>query len=332
MKICIYGAGAIGAYLGAKLTGTGNDVSLIARGPHLEAMRENGLTLQIGDKKTNVAVNCTDNPAELGPQDFVILTLKAHSVAPIVEQIKPLFGDETAVVTAQNGILWWYFYALPGAWKNQHLDSTDPGGRIWSEIGPERAIGCVVYPSCEIVEPGFVRHLDGNRFMLGEPDGTKSERVVALGRVMTEAGLKAPVRKNIRDDIWLKLLGNATFNPISVLTGATLEQIGTDAGVRDVIQKMMMEAHDVATLLGVKFALSIEKRIDGGTGVGAHKTSMLQDMESGRPLELDALVASVTEMGRLVGVPTPTIDMILALVRLRCSTVGGYIAPFSGQV
>jgi len=330
MKICIYGAGAIGAYLGAKLVGSGNDVSMIARGPHLEAMRDNGLTLQIGGEKTNVAVNCTDNPAELGPQDYVILTLKAHSVAPIVEQIEPLLGDETAVVTAQNGILWWYFYALTGAWENQHLDSIDPGGRIWSAIGPERAIGCVVYPSCEIVEPGFVRHLDGNRFMLGEPDGTKSERVVALGRVLTEAGLKAPVRKNIRDDIWLKLLGNATFNPISVLTGATLEQMGTDPGVRDVIRTMMMEAHDVASQLGVKFALSIEKRIDGGAGVGAHKTSMLQDLESGRPLELDALVASVTEMGRLVGVPTPAIDMILALVRLRCSRAAD-TSHLSGQ-
>jgi len=317
MKICIYGAGAIGAYLGAQLAATDNEVSFIARGPHLAAMRANGLTVQIADEERNVAVRCTDNPAELGPQDYVILTLKAHSVAGIVEQIEPLLGKETAVVTAQNGILWWYFYALPGPWENQHLETADPGGRIWNAIGPERAIGCVVYPSCEIVEPGVVKHLEGNRFMLGEPDGTKSERVVALGRAMTEAGLKAPVRRKIRDDIWLKLLGNATFNPISVLTGATLEQMGTDAGVRDVIRQMMTEARNVASRLGVQFALSIDKRIDGGAAVGAHKTSMLQDLEAGRPLELDALVASVAEMGRLVEVPTPTIDAIIALVRLR---------------
>jgi 2-dehydropantoate 2-reductase len=319
MKICIYGAGAIGAYLGARLAQAGNEVSLIARGPHLVAMRENGLRLQIGDQISTVPVNCTDKPADLGPQDYVILTMKAHSVAPIVDQIKPLLGDDTAVVTAQNGILWWYFHALPGPWEDHHLDTADPGGRIWHAIGPERAIGCVVYPSCEIVEPGLVRHLDGNRFMLGEPDGSKSERVTALGRVMTEAGLKAPIRRKIRDDIWLKLLGNATFNPISVLTGATLEQMGHDPDVREVIRRMMMEASEVAARLDVRFAISIDKRIDGGAGVGAHKTSMLQDQEAGRPLELDALVASVTELGRLVGVPTPTIDAILALVRLRVS-------------
>lgn len=320
-KICIYGAGAIGAYLGARLAQTGNDVSLIARGPHLKAMRENGLKLQMDDRTSTVAVNCTDNPAELGPQDYVILTMKAHSVVPIVDQLKPLLDDDTAVVTAQNGILWWYFHALPGPWENHHLDTADPGGRIWHAIGPERAIGCVVYPSCEIVAPGFVKHLDGNRFMLGEPDGSKSERVTALGRIMTEAGLKAPIRRKIRDDIWLKLLGNATFNPISVLTRATLEQMGNDAGVREVIRGMMLEASEVAARLDVRFALGIDKRIDGGTAVGAHKTSMLQDWEAGRPLELDALVASVTEMGRLVGVPTPTLDAILALVRLRVACV-----------
>jgi len=319
MKICIYGAGAIGAYLGAQLAETDCDVSFIARGPHLAAMRKHGLTLRIGEEEKNVAVKCTDNPAELGPQDYVILTLKAHSVISIVDQIVPLLGPETAVVTAQNGILWWYFHALPGPWENHHLESADPGGRIWNTLGPERAIGCVVYPSCEIVEPGVVKHLDGNRFMLGEPDGSKSDRVVALSRLMIEAGLKAPVRKKIRDDIWFKLLGNATFNPISVLTGATLEQMGRNPGVRSVIHAMMVEAEEVACKLGVKFAMNIDKRIDGGADVGAHKTSMLQDLEAGRPLELDALVASVAEMGRLVDVSTPMIDAVLALVRLKVS-------------
>jgi 2-dehydropantoate 2-reductase len=317
MKICIYGAGAIGAYLGAQLAATGCDVSFVARGPHLAAMRKNGLTLRIGGEEKNVAVTCTDNPAELGPQDYVILTLKAHSVISIVDQIMPLLGPKTAIVTAQNGILWWYFHALPGPWENRHLESVDPGGRVWNALGADRAIGCVVYPSCEIVEPGIVKHIDGNRFMLGEPDGSKSDRVIALSRLMTEAGLKAPVRKKIRDDIWFKLLGNATFNPVSVLTGATLEQMGTDPDVHSVIYTMMDEAQNVATRFGVKFAMSIDKRIDGGTAVGAHKTSMLQDLEAGRPLELDALVASVVEMARLVDMPTPTIDAVLALARLK---------------
>ena len=320
MKICIYGSGAIGSYLGAQLATTGCDVSFVARGPHLEAMRENGLTLKRGDEERNIAIKCTDNPAELGPQDYVILTLKAHSVISIVDQIEPLLGPETAVVTAQNGILWWYFHALPGPWENRHLESADPDGQLWDAIGPERAIGCVVYPSCEITEPGIVRHLNGNRFMLGEPDGSKSERVVALSKLLTEAGLKAPVRKKIRDDIWFKLLGNATFNPVSILTGATLEQMGTDPDVRRVIYTMMSEAENVAAMFGVKFVMSIDKRIEGGADVGAHKTSMLQDLEAGRPVELDALVASVAEMGRLVGVPTPTLAAVLSLARLKVTT------------
>ena len=276
MKICIYGAGAIGAYLGAELAKTDNDVSLVARGPHLKAMQENGLTLRMDGSETNYKVNCTDNPAELGPQDYVIVTLKAHSVMGITDQLAELFGPDTAVVTAQNGILWWYFHALKGPWENHHLATADPAGEIWKTIGPERAIGCVVYPSCEIVEPGVVQHLDGNRFMLGEPDGSKSDRATALSKIMTEAGLKAPVRRDIRSDIWFKLLGNATFNPVSVLTEATLEQMGTDPDVRAVIYQMMHEAQEVATKLGVKFPMSIDKRIDGGAAVGAHKTSMLQ--------------------------------------------------------
>ena len=316
MKICIYGAGAIGGYLGAELSATAADISLVARGPHLKAMQRNGLTLVSSGQRKTVRVVCTDDPRTLGPQDYVIITLKAHSVAPVLDHLRPLLGRDTAVVTAQNGILWWYFHALPGPWQNHHLETADPGGRIWRAIGPERAIGCVVYPSCEIVEPGVIRHIDGTRIMVGEPDGSKSDRVTRLGEILTAAGLKAPVRPKIRDDIWFKLLGNATFNPVSVLTRATLEQIGRDPGARDVIRQAMTEAVAVATKLGVSFAMSIEKRMDAAVDVGAHRTSMLQDFEQGRPLELDALVASVPEMGRLVGVPTPTLDQILALVRL----------------
>jgi len=320
MKICIYGAGAIGAYLGGLLADAGYEVVLIARGPHLQAMRENGLTLQVGAETRHVKVHCTDDPATLPPQDYVIVTLKAHSVLPIVEKMQPLLGPDTVIVTAQNGILWWYFYAFEGPWKDYRLETADPGGRIWNALGPERAIGCVVYPSCEIVAPGVVKHLSGQRFMLGEPDGSKTERVIELGRAFTAAGLKAPIRRRIRDDIWFKLLGNATFNPVSVLTQSTLADIGTDPEVRDVIRRMMLEAEQVALQLGVKFSMSIDERINAAIDVGAHKTSMLQDYEQGRPLELDALVASVTEMGRLVNVPTPTIDQILALARLKETT------------
>ena len=317
MKVCIYGAGAIGAYLGVALVDAGCDVSMVARGAHLDAMQKNGLTLESGGVTRNVELRCTDDPAELGPQDYVILTLKAHSVLPAVDAIGKLLGPTTAIVTAQNGILWWYFYAQGGPFENRHLETADPDGRIWNAFGPERAIGCVVYPSCEIVEPGFVRHTGGNRFMLGEPNGEKSERVMALAAAMAAGGLKAPVRTRIRDDIWFKLLGNATFNPVSVLTGATLEQMGQDAAVRGVVKELMQEAERVALTLGVTFPMELEKRIDGATSVGAHKTSMLQDFELGRPLELDALVASVAEIGRLVGVATPILDAVLALVRLK---------------
>jgi len=317
MKICIYGAGAIGGYLGAELARTGCEVTLIARGAHLEAMRRDGLTLLIGNERRVAQVRCTDDPAAVGPQDYVILSLKAHSVAPIVAQLRLLLGPETPVVTAQNGILWWYFYRLPGPWENHHLAAADPGGRIWRALTPERAIGCVVYPSCEIIAPGVVRHIEGNRFMVGEPDGSKSGRVTALASVLSDAGIKAPVRDRIRDDIWFKLLGNATFNPVSVLTGATLEQMGTDEGGRALILAMMTEAAAVATRLGVQLPMEIGKRIEGAVKVGAHKTSMLQDFEHGRPLELDALVAAVTEIGRLVGVPTPALDLVLNLVKLR---------------
>ena len=317
MKVCVYGAGAIGAYLGAALADAGCDVTLIARGPHLKAMQADGLTLEIGGEARNLQISCTDDPASVGPQDYVILTVKAHSVAPAVDQIATLLGPETPVVTAQNGILWWYFHALEGPWENHQLETADPGGRIWQTLGPERAIGCVVYPSCEIVRPGVVRHLDGNRFMLGEPSGEKSARVQALADAMSAGGLKAPVRRKIRDDIWFKLLGNATFNPVSVLTGATLAEMCAHVGVRATIKTLMAEVAGVGSALGVRFPMDLDKRIDGAAAVGEHKTSMLQDYELGRPLEIDALVGSVAELGRIVGVPTPVLDAAIALVGLR---------------
>ena len=317
MKICIYGAGAIGGYLGVELALAGLEVTLIARGPHLEAMRKNGLKLLIAGESKTVQIPCTDDPAQIGPQDYVILALKAHSVPPVVDQIASLMGSETAVVTAQNGVPWWYFYKLEGAWEGRRLESVDPGGRIWETLGPDRAIGCVVYPSCQIAEPGVIRHQQGNRFMLGEPDGARSERVQALSKALTAAGFKAPLRRRIRDDIWLKLWGNLSFNPVSVLTQATLEQMAGHAATRQVIRNMMQEAHQVGAELGVRFLVDIETRIGWAEDVGAHKTSMLQDLEKGRRMEIDALVSAVAEMGRLAGVATPTIDTVLALVRLR---------------
>ncbi len=317
MKICVYGAGAIGGYLAVELALSGIDVTVIARGPHLAAMRQNGLTLLIEGQRKVARVACTDDPSQVGPQDYVLVTLKAHSVPGIVDRMAAMLGPETAVVTLQNGIPWWYFYRLEGAWANARLEMIDPGGRTWAAIGPERAIGAVVYPSCEIAEPGVVRHQHGSRFMVGEPDGSKSPRVVALGKALTTVGFKAPVRRRIRDDIWLKLWGNVSFNPVSVLTCATLRQMTDDAAVRAVIRDLMLEAQAVGERLDVRFAVDVETRIGWGADVGDHKTSMLQDLETGRPMEIDALVGSVAEMGRLVGVPTPTLDVVLALVRLR---------------
>jgi len=322
MRICIYGAGAIGAWLGAQMSLSGEDVTLIARGPHLNAMKKNGVKVLINEQEITAFPKCVQDPRDAGPQDYVFISVKSYSLNEIIQNINHLFDKNTTVITGINGIPWWYFYGLPGPWKNHHLEAADPCGRIWNALGPERVIGSIVYPSCEIVAPGVVRHLSGNRFMLGEPTGVRSDRVVALREVITAAGLKAPIRKKIRDDIWFKLLGNAAFNPISVLTHATLEQMCRDTGVRAVIRQMMVETRDVALTLGIKFSVDIERRIDGAVDVGAHKTSMLQDFEQGRSLELDALVASVSEVGRLVDVPTPTIDAMLALVRLR---VGGVL-------
>ena len=326
MRICIYGAGAIGGFLGARLALAGVDVSLILRGPHLAATKANGLTLLDAHGTRTVRVTATEDPAELGPQDYVIVTLKAHSAAQVAERMVPLLGPGTAVVTAVNGLPWWYFHGLDGPFGGHRLQTVDPTGAQWDVIGPERAIGCVVYPAAEVIEPGVVKHIENDRFTLGEPNGEKSERVMALAKTMQDAGLKVPVRPRIRDEIWIKLWGNLTFNPISALTGATLDMICGTPDTRELARAMMAEAQLVAEALGIRFPIGIEKRIDGAASVGAHKTSMLQDLERGRPMEIDALVGSVAEVARLVGVATPTIDAILALVRMRGRISGCYPA------
>lgn len=325
MRICIFGAGAIGGYMGVKLARAGADVSLVARGPHLAAMQTNGLTLlEEGQDPVTVPVNASDDPAALGPQDYVIVTLKAHSVPPVVAHMQPLIGENTTIVSGVNGVPWWYFHKHGGPLEGTRLASVDPGDAQWSGFGPDRVLGCVVYPAAEVVEPGVIRHIEGNRFSLGEPDGSKSERALALSKVLTEAGLKAPVRPRIRDEIWVKLWGNLSFNPISALTCATLDVLCTDPGTRAVARAMMVEAQAIAEKLGIKFPIDVDRRIDGGAAVGAHRTSMWQDLDAGRPMEIDALVSSVCELGRLTDTPTPTIDTVLALIRLRARTAGLY--------
>lgn len=324
MKVAVYGAGAIGGHIGALLAKSGVDVTLIARGPHLAAMKKNGLRLLTADDEIVVHPACTGDPAEAGVQDYIILTLKAPSVPAIAGGLAPMMNGETTVVTAMNGIPFWYFHKAGGPWDGHRLESADPGGRQWDAIGPGRCVGCVVWTAGEIVAPGVVHHSYGNRMPLGEPDGSRSERVGRLSKAMTGAGLKAPVRDNVRNEMWLKLWGNLSFNPVSVLTHATLEALATESTSRPIVRAMMVEAEAVARRLSVTFAVDVDKRIDGARAVGAHKTSMLQDLERGRAMEIDALVGVVAEMGRLVDVPTPTIDIVLGLVIQRAREAGCY--------
>lgn len=324
MKICIFGAGAIGGYMAAKLARVGADVSVVARGPHLAAMQTRGLTLIEDGTTTILPVRAAENPADLGVQDYVIVTLKAHSVPPVVARMQPLIGPDTTIVSGVNGVPWWYFHGLGGRYEGTRLASVDPGDAQWTGFGPQRVLGCVVYPAAEVSEPGLIRHIEGNRFTLGEPDGSRSDRAIRLSDALQAAGLKAPVRPRIRDEIWVKLWGNLSFNPISALTHATLDVLCTDPGTRAVARAMMLEAQAIAEALGVKFPIDVDRRIEGGAAVGAHRTSMLQDLDAGRPMEIDALVGAVAELGVLTGLPTPTIDTVLALVRLRARTAGVY--------
>jgi len=323
VKIAVVGAGAIGGYLGAKLSMAGEEVTFIARNRNLAAIQANGFKLILEDGTPAHAPNAraVQKPAEAGPQDAVLLTVKAHQVAELLPDLRGLFGPQTIVVTMINGVPWWYFQRLGGAWDGQLLESVDPGGLIAAQIESERIIGSVVYPAAELVEPGVVRVIEGNRFTLGELDGSRSERIDALSQTMIRAGFKSPVSKDIRGEIWVKLWGNLSFNPISALTHATLEDICTFAPTRQLAAAMMTEAQAIGEKLGVEFKVSLEKRIAGAQAVGAHKTSMLQDVEHGRAIELAALVGAVIELGRITGVPTPTIDAVHALASLLARTL-----------
>ena len=327
MKIAVVGAGAIGGYLGAKLARAGEDVTFIARNRNLAAINANGFRLILDDGREELAASAraVQHMVDAGPQDVVLLTVKAHQVADLLPELRRLFhppgGPQTMLVTLINGIPWWYFHRLGGEFDGRQLDSVDPGGHIAAHIEAERIIGSVVYPAAELVEPGVVRVIEGNRFTIGELNGERTERVEALSAALIRAGFKAPVSKDIRSELWIKLWGNLSFNPISALSHATLEDICRFPPSRALAAAMMAEAQAVAEKLGVQFKISLDKRIAGAEAVGAHKTSMLQDVEAGRALEIEALVGAVVELGRITATPTPTINAIYAATQLLAHTL-----------
>jgi 2-dehydropantoate 2-reductase len=323
LKFAIVGAGAIGGYLGARLALAGEEVTFIARNRNLAAINANGFKLIEEDGREQVARNlrAVQRMAEAGPQDVVLLTLKAHQVKDVLPELRELFGPHTLVVTMINGLPWWYFHKLAGPYEGRSLESVDPGGVIGAHIEPERVIGGIVYPASELVEPGVVRVVEGNRFTLGELDGSRSERIEALSQAMMRAGFKSPVSKDIRGEIWVKLWGNLSFNPISALTHATLQDICRFPATRQLAARMMTEAQAIGEKLGVEFKISLDKRIAGAEAVGAHKTSMLQDVEHGRALELQALVGSVVELAQITQTPAPNIEAVYAVAGLLAQTL-----------
>lgn len=323
MKICVFGAGAIGGLMAAKMAAAQSaEVTIIARGPHLAAMQKNGLKLISDGQETIVHPRCVATAEEAGVQDAVIVTLKAHSLAGAAKQMQPLLGPETSIVSAVNGIPWWYFYKFGGQFDGRRVESVDAGGEVSALLAPERAIGCIVYPAADVPEPGVIEHTYGDRFTLGEPSGERTPRVEAVAKALVAAGFKAPVRPKIRDEIWVKLWGNLAFNPISALTVNTLDQLTGDPGQREVARNMMLEAQAIGEALGVRFAIDVDKRIAGAAEVGAHRTSMLQDLERGRPMEIEALLGVIVEFAELTGLPAPTCRIVLALVRARARAAG----------
>ena len=324
MKVAVLGAGAIGAYVGAALDRGGAEVHLIARGAHLAALRRDGVRVLSPRGDFAAKPHAADDPAEVGDVDYVFLGLKAHSYATCGPLLEPLLGPETAVVAAQNGIPWWYFHGLTGhPLEGRRVEAVDPDGAVSAVLDVKRAIGCVVYCSTVIEEPGVIRHLEGTRFSLGEPDGGVSARCTALSEAMIAGGLKAPVEPRLRDDIWVKLMGNVAFNPLSALTRATMAQICEHPGTRALVAEMMTETLAVARAAGADPRVSVAKRIDGAHRVGHHKTSMLQDLEAGKPLEIDAIIGAVVELATLTGIPAPSLAHVYAAVSLLNRTVTG---------
>jgi len=322
MKICVIGAGAIGGLLAIRLANAGNDVSVIARGPNLQAIQENGFELIEEDGHvSNTRMRAFETIGQAGQQDLVILGMKAHQVAAIVQELPALYHDQTMVLTAQNGIPWWYFFKHGGPYEGRTLESVDPEGIIAANLPIDRVIGTIVYPAAEMIRPGVLKHIEGNRFSVAEIDNQVTPRIELLSQTLKEAGFKAPVISDIRSELWTKLWGNLSLNPISALTHATLVDICEFAPSRDLVAKMMAEAQQVGEKLGIKFRVSLEKRIAGAQAVGAHKTSMLQDIEAGRAIEKDALIGSIIELGRVVELPTPHIDAVYACISLLAKTL-----------
>jgi 2-dehydropantoate 2-reductase len=324
MKITVIGAGAIGGYIGVKLALSGEEVTFMVRGANLEAIRSRGMKLIMHDGTELIAkdVAATSDYGSVGPQDLVILAMKAHQVAAVARDVPKLFGPNTAVIPMQNGVPYWYFHEHGGALQGRRIESVDPDGTIGENIPAQRVIGCVVYPASELVAPGVVKHIEGDRFPVGEPDGSASSRVLRVSESFIKAGFKAPVLDNIRAEIWLKLWGNMTFNPISALSRATLAGICQYPLTRALAASMMTEAQTIANKLGITFRVPLEKRIAGAEKVGHHKTSMLQDVEARRALETDALLGAVVELGRLTETPTPHLDTVYALTKLLGTTLG----------
>ena len=317
MKICVVGAGAIGGFMGARLAQQDHDISLIARGPHLAAIRKNGLRLR-QDNEEIVARNvaATDDIGELPVQDVVLLALKSHQIVSVLDRLPGIIGPETVMVTLQNGIPWWYFQKLPGAYEDRVVETVDPGGLLLGSIHPDCLLGCIAYPAALVAEPGVIRHVEGNRFPIGELDGSVSERANRVSETLVDAGFKSPVLEDIRSEIWLKLWGNLSFNPISAMTHSTLEAICRFPLTRELAATMMSEAMEVAEKLGASFRVSLERRIEGAEKVGKHKTSMLQDVEAGKPLEIDGMLGVVIELAQMTGTPIPTLKAIYACVSL----------------
>ncbi|MGE0254402.1 MAG: 2-dehydropantoate 2-reductase [Alphaproteobacteria bacterium] len=324
MKICIVGAGAIGGFLGVRLAAAGHDVSMIARGAHLAAIRAHGARLVMGGTTTVVRVAASDDPADLGPQDHVVLTLKAPALPGLVPRLGPLLGAGTSVITAMNGIPWWFCNGIGGALEGARLDSVDPGGRLAATVAPDRVIGCVVHAGASVSEPGVIRHAAGDHFIFGEPSHAATPRVQALAEAATAAGLRGTASDNIHREVWLKLLGNLSMGAVSVLTAATLQDIGDDASLRRVAATLLDECRAVGRTFGLTLDMTNDARIDLGAALGRFRPSILQDLEAGRPMEIDAMITVVAELGRRAGVATPALDLVLALVQGRARIAGLY--------
>jgi 2-dehydropantoate 2-reductase len=316
VRIVIAGAGAIGGYLGARLAQAGADVVLFARGPHLQAMKTRGVRVISPDGDFEVRPAVADDLSAIGPADVVVLGVKAHGLTALAPQLRPLFGPDTVVVSTQNGIPWWYFQGIGGELEGLRLERIDPGGVVATAIEPRRVVGSLAYFATEIVEPGVIRHTEGNRISLGEPDGTRSDRCRAIAAALIGAGLRCPVTTRFRTEVWVKLLGNVAFNPISALTGGTLEELARHPEVSALVRELMMETEAVAARLGIELPISIDQRMAGAEKVGAHKTSMLQDLEAGRPMELEGIVGAVVELGDRLGVPMPSTRAVYACAKL----------------